>query len=193
MLVEEALAGRPEAFRKIVEKHQDGLYGLCLRMTGKREDAEDAVQEAFLAVFNRLPEYQPGHKLSNWLYTVALNRCRSLLRRRRILRFFSLDGGPNGNGNGDGDGEGLLGRLQSLDDPPDAGLEREGAEGLARRMIERLPDTLKAPFILRHLERMPYDDIARVLGLSLEAVKVRLHRAKLLLWKEFGAELGVLR
>jgi len=60
-------------------------------------------------------------------------------------------------------------------------------------MIERLPDTLKAPFILRHLERVPYDDIARVLGLSLEAVKVRLHRAKLLLWKEFGAELGVLR
>lgn len=179
-LIAQAGQGRPQAFRRLMEKYQDLVYDLCLRMLGRPQDAEDVAQETFLTLYRHLSDYRKGGKLSNWLYTVAINRCRSRLRKRRILRFFSLDAEPEGSEEAP--------RLQvpSQEAPLDAALDRAEAELLAKRLIESLPDSLKAPFILRHLKELSYEDIAQAMDLPVSNVKVRLHRAKLFLWKRFG-------
>ncbi|MBI5245293.1 MAG: sigma-70 family RNA polymerase sigma factor [Elusimicrobia bacterium] len=183
-LIEDARKERPEAFRRIIEKYQNDIFDLCLRMTGSRQDAEDITQEAFLKLYQHLARYKEGHKLSNWLYTIALNLCRSRFRKKKVLRFFSLDWPVSD------EGEERTREFPSREALVDAGLEREEAERLAHSLVACLPDTLKAPFVLRYLKQMRYDEIARVLRLSMASVKVRLHRAKLLLWKRFGKSLG---
>ncbi|MEK7872505.1 MAG: sigma-70 family RNA polymerase sigma factor [Chloroflexota bacterium] len=179
-LVAQAARGDPQSFRRLIEKYQDLIYDLCLRMLGNPQDAEDVAQETFLTLHRCLGGYRKGGKLSNWLYTVAINRCRSRLRKRRILRFFSLDSGAE-------DAEDAP-RLEppSLEAPLDAALARAEAERWAQRLVDSLPDPLKAPFVLRHLKEMSYEEISDALELPVSNVKVRLHRAKLFLWKRFG-------
>jgi RNA polymerase sigma-70 factor (ECF subfamily) len=181
-LIQEALDGRPDAFRGLIEKHQDMVYDLCLRMLGSAQDAEDVAQETFLTLYRHLPQYQPDYKLSNWLYTIALNRCRRALRRRKILRFFSLDFFISPSE----DSDAAPRELASLEALPEAGLERAQNEEFAQKLLASLPDTLREAFILRHLKRMSYQEIAVALKLPLTNVKVRIHRAKLFLWKRFG-------
>lgn len=179
-LVALALHGNKDAFRILVERHQDAVYDLCLRMLGSRQDAEDVTQETFLALYRHLGDYRSEHKLSNWLYTIALNRCRRLLRKRKILRFLSLDfSGEEGADAG-------APEVAAEEPLPEAGLEQADAERWTARLLESLPENLREPFLLRYLKKMSYGEIASSLGLSLANVKVRLHRAKLALWKKFG-------
>ena len=179
-LVALARKGDVAAFRALLNRYQDMVYDLCLRMLGNPQDAEDVAQETFLTLHARLDAYRKELKLSNWLYTVAINRCRSKLRKRRILRFFSLDAEPEG-----GDEAPRL-ELPSQDAPLDAALDQAEAERWAGRLVDSLPDSLKAPFILRHLQEKSYEDISESLGLPVSYVTLRLHRAKLFLWQKFG-------
>lgn len=179
-LVAQAQRGNPQSFRRLIEKYQNLVYDLCLRLLGNPQDAEDVAQETFLTLHSRLGDYRKGGKLSNWLYTVAINRCRSRLRKRRILRFFSLDSGTE-----DREDAPCL-EPPSLEAPLDAALAQAEAERWAQRLVESLPNSLKAPFVLRHLKEMSYEEISDALDLPVSNVKVRLHRAKLFLWKRFG-------
>lgn len=181
-LIRETLDGRPDSFRRLIEKHQDMVFDLCLRMLGGMEDAEDAAQETFLTLYRHLSEFQPEHKLSNWLYTIALNRCRRVLRRRKILHFFSLEflSSPSE------DSDSAPHEPAAAEALPDAGMEREHAEELTQKMLSSLPETLREAFVLRHLKHLSYQQIANALRLPLNNVKVRIHRAKLFLWKHFG-------
>lgn len=180
-LIAQALGGRPEAFRTLIERYQDPIYDLCFRMLGGSEDAEDVTQDVFVLLYRHLKDYKPDHKLSNWLYTIALNRCRRQLRKRKILRFLSLDFFSGGDSE-----EGRTIDPPADDPALDAGLEQQDRERLAEEVLKALPDSLRGPFVLRYFKRMKHRDIAEAMKLSLANVKVRLHRAKLLLLKRFG-------
>lgn len=179
-LIRQALEGRPEAFRRIVENNQAAVFQLSLRLLGDRQEAEDVVQETFLRLYRHLGGFKSGHKLSNWLYTIALNLSRNRLRRRKLLRFFSLEGWA---------GSGEEAALPAAAEP---GVEEslsaaEGAQALDG-MIAALPETLREPFVLRYVQELPDEEIASVLGVSLGNVRVRIHRAKARLWERFGAQ-----
>jgi RNA polymerase sigma-70 factor (ECF subfamily) len=120
-----------------------------------------------------LKDYRPGQKLSNWLYTIALNECRKQLRRRRIVRFFSL-------------GEGNPIEAES----PGPGADRKVAQDRSRQLLEKLvadlPPSLRTPFVLRYFEELNDEEIAQVTGLSLSNVRVRIHRARHYLWEKHG-------
>lgn len=176
-LIQETLQGRTQSFKALVHQYQGYVFDLCLRMLGNPQEAEDVAQDTFLALYLNLAEYKVGHKLSNWIYTIALNRCRSLLRRRRILQFFSLNPSPD-----------ILEPGPPVDvpaqDPPlDHNLSLKETQAWVQKMVQGLPVRLREPFVLRHLHQKSYEEIAHVLGIRLSAVKVRLHRAKLFLWK----------
>ncbi|MBI4348709.1 MAG: sigma-70 family RNA polymerase sigma factor [Elusimicrobia bacterium] len=179
-LVRAAQKGDADAFRRLIERHQDPVFDLCLRMLGNPQDAEDAAQDTFLAFFRHLRSYREDHKLSNWLYTIALNRCRRLLRKRKLLRLLSLDFSW-----GDENEPAAL-EAPSEEKLPEAGLEQAEAERWAAKVLASLPPTLREPFLLRHVKKMHYEEIAAAMKLSLANVKVRLHRAKLFLLKRFG-------
>ena len=181
-LIEESLAGDERAFRQIIRKYQNGIFDLSLRMTGSRPDAEDIAQETFLRLYQHLGDYKKEHKLSNWIYTIALNRCRSLLRKRKVLRFLSLE---RLFASGDDDDRAPPEPVSS-EPMPDSGLEKEASVALAQKMVDSLPDKLREPFILRHIKHLSYKEISKILHLSMASVKVRLHRAKSFLWKKFG-------
>ena len=155
-------------------------------MLGSSQDAEDVAQETFLAFFRHIREYKPDHKVSNWLYTIALNRCRRLLRKRKVMRLLSLD-----FSSGDDD-EGQVVEVASDEKLPEAGLEEAESERWQEKVLASLPDTLRAPFLLRHVKKMHYEEIAAALKISLANVKIRLHRARLFLLKKFGPDGGKL-
>lgn len=172
-LVRDCLEGRPEAFRSLVESYQALVFDLCWRMLGNAQDVEDATQETFVRLYRHLPEYKAGHKLSNWLYTIALNLCRNRLRRRRLLGLFSLDRWLGGE-----EDERPAPEPPARDVPLERGLE--AAEEAARldALVGAMPETLRAPFVLRYFQELEDEAIAEVLGLNPGNVRVRLHRAK---------------
>lgn len=177
-LIRQALEGRPEAFRRIVENNQAAVFNLSLRLLGDRQEAEDVVQETFLRLYRHLADFKEGHKLSNWLYTIALNLSRNRLRRRKVLRFFSLEAWTRPDEEAP--------EVAAVEPGVEDGLAAsEGSEAL-EKMIRVLPDSLREPFLLRYMQEMPDEEIAGVLGVSLGNVRVRIHRAKAKLWEKFG-------
>lgn len=176
-LIHQTLQGNPEAFRKIIEKHQNYIYDLCMRMLNHRQDAEDISQETFLRLYQHLPQYKVGYKLSNWIYTIALNLCRNHLRKRKIIRFFSLDhlGNPE---------EEKSLEIPSLEPAVDQKMVEQEEELFIEKLVMLLPDSYKAPFILRYMREIPDEEIASTLGLSISNVRIRIHRAKIFLWEK---------
>lgn len=161
-LVVRAQEGDIRAFEILVRRHQRQLYRLAVRLVGNGSDAEDALQEAFVAAWRRLPGFRGDAAFSSWMYRIVTNRCLKLLRKRRPLA--SLD---------------------DLDDPPgpdDASPERtaeitDRAAALQRALLD-LPTDQRACWVLRDLHGLSYEEIAAIVGTSPGAVRGRLHRAR---------------
>ena len=84
-LVRRCRQGRPDAMRELVERFQSDVYALCARLVSHRHDAEDVTQEVFLRVFRSLRRWDPARPLKPWIMTIAVNRCRTWLGRRRRI------------------------------------------------------------------------------------------------------------
>ena len=177
-IVARVLRGDPQAFRTLVERHQDRLFDLAFRMTGHRQEAEDIVQTAFLKMYSKLGKYDTGWKFSNWAYSVTLNATRDACRRKSLLRFLSLDVSP--------DEEAPVRETEGSSPAPDRELDARETLAELRRRLRGLPEDLSAPFILRHFHHAEIEDIAQALGVSKNVVSVRLFRARERLWRELG-------
>ncbi len=176
-LVQRCLAGDDGAFTALVTLYNPRIFSLCRRMLRNREDAEDASQDVFFKLYLNLPNERGEAKLSNWLYTVALNICRNQLRRRKLVRFISLSwlfGGEE----------------RELDPPdhrprPDQVLEKKERAAFLEYMVSTLAYDQRSAFILRYYHGLPEADIARTLGQSVGNTRVKLHRAKMRLWRKY--------
>ena len=120
------------AFTELVERHQDRLVRLCERVLGDREEARDAAQEVFLKAYRHAGSVEPRGQLYTWLYRIALNHCFNRMRRRKIVRFFSLDRGRDGE-------EGETPPIDPVERRPDA-----EAELLARERWRRTRTAIDA-------------------------------------------------
>ncbi len=160
-LVARFKSGETDAFDEIVEAHQERIARLAFRLLGEPNDVDDVTQEIFLAVLRNLRRFRGKCKLSTWLTTIAVNKCRS--HRRRQLRIQVLPWLANAAANSS-----------------DAGEPREAAESHARvrRTVERLPARYREPIVLRYFEEMSVPQISDVLQISTGAVEVRLSRAR---------------
>lgn len=159
-LVARARAGDAAAFDVLVRRHQARLYGVALRMTGDREDAQDVVQDALEHAWRAVPRFRQDAQLSTWLVRIVINRCRDLRRVR-----------PQAPGLPD-------------DTLADAGTSLEATvEGRRRKdavvaAIARLPFDQRAALVLHTFDGRPQAEVARLLGTTESAVKVRIHRAR---------------
>ncbi|UCH35961.1 MAG: sigma-70 family RNA polymerase sigma factor [Armatimonadota bacterium] len=161
-IVRRCLAGERDAFAELVQRHQRVVYGVAVRMLGKRDQAEDAAQEAFVRAYSRLSTFRGDCAVRVWLIRIVTRLCLDLLRaRRRRPEVFLDDHGG---------------------DPTDSGWESGVAERHAiARAIAELPPHYRAAIILRHLQHMPYSDMARALGIPLATAKTHLRRARQIL------------
>lgn len=163
-LAQATLSGDASAFANLVQKYQTRVYNLAYRMVGST-DAEDAAQESFLRAFTQLSTYRPDHKFSSWLLSITAHHCIDLLRRRKRM----------------GDHLEALARERPLEVAPDAALvERESRLGV-QRLVSTLPASYRAVLVLHYWHDLPCTEIAQMLGLSENCVRVRLHRARHLL------------
>lgn len=162
-----------EAFALLFDQYSDRVYRLAAGLLGDEDEAEGVVQETFLRLFDRLDGFEGRSSLATWLYRVAYNLSVDGLRRRRPT--LSLV---------DGDDERALPGATNLADWRDAPELQLSAQEVAAeldRAIAGLPEKLRGVFILREIEGLATDECAQVLGITAGAVKVRLHRARLLL------------
>ena len=167
-----AAAGSPEAFRALVERHQDQVYRLVLRMVRDPGIAEDVAQETFLKAYRALRTYDPQWKLGSWLLKIAHNATIDHLRRQR------LDTRPLETA-ADDDAPSLLDQLADESEPgPEAHARGKALARDLRSAVDTLEPAYRELILLRFQEGLAYQDIADVTGLPLGTVKVRLHRGR---------------
>lgn len=159
ILVRRCLRGDEEAILQLVNRFQTEVYALCVRMLHHRQDAEDVTQEVFLRVFRSLRRWDSRRPLKPWIMSIAVNRCRTWLSRRRRQ--------PE-----------LVDYLQdTLPGPPrdDCGeLIQEIQMAVAALRLE-----YRTAFVLFHEQGQAYEDIARAMHRPVGTIKTWLHRARL--------------
>ncbi len=179
-LVDRARGGDRAAFERLVSAHLSRVWRIAWRIVRNDADAEDVVQEVFLAAWQGIPAYRGDCAFTTWLHRIAVTRAlnfvdRSAERLRRASR--PIDEPAAGDPNGDPP----LSRLADRGPTP---LESLEARELLRRLadcVSRLPSAWRAVVALRDGESLAYDEIARVLDLAIGTVRSRLARARLAL------------
>ncbi|HYD42756.1 MAG TPA: sigma-70 family RNA polymerase sigma factor [Anaeromyxobacter sp.] len=170
-LLAAAQAGDRAALGKLLERHQGRVYRFGMRMCRAEEDAKDVLQETLLAAARALPDFRGSSSVSTWLYTIARSFC---IKQRRRSKFApesveSLDAGEPARA------------AVQLADPgrgPEEVLEGRRLEAALEEAIGALEPMYREVLVLRDVEGLSAAEVAEVLGLSVEAVKSRLHRAR---------------
>lgn len=179
-------AGDDAAFETLVRQYGARLLATARRMVRNDDEAQDVVQEAFLSAFASIATFSGDSKLSTWLHRIVVNAALMKLRRRRRKPEESIDELlPHFTDQGYWSDS-----PSSWDAPSDVLLQRRETREQVRRCIERLPETYRTVLMLRDIEDLDTDEVADLLGVSANAVKVRLHRARQALRTLLERELG---
>lgn len=166
--------GDAQAFEELVRRYSGRLLGAARRVLDSEEDARDALQDAFVAAFRSLRDFEATARLSTWLHRIVINASLMKLRTRRrkpeeeieqYLPRFLEDGHQTPPST-------------PWSESAEGMLERKELRGLVRAAIERLPETYRVVLVLRDLEELSTEETAQMLGASPNAVKIRLHRAR---------------
>ena len=176
-LVARLRAGDEQAYETLIRENGGRMLAAARRILPTEEDAQDAVQEAFLSSFRKIDTFQGQSKLGTWLHRIAINaalmKLRSLRRRKEqdvedfLPRF--LEGGHF---------ESMPRRWSGAADGPAVRAEVQRA---VREAIEKLPENYRIPLLLRDIEELNNSEVADQLGISVNAAKIRIHRARLAL------------
>jgi RNA polymerase sigma-70 factor (ECF subfamily) len=165
----QALKGDAEAFSQLVETYQRPVFNLCYRMLSDPDEAEDAAQETFMRAYNGLHRYDNQRSFSTWLLSIAAHYCIDQIRRRRMT-IVSIDDDREG--------------VPEIDLPdhtpgPEATFSQHEEQRRVQMLLKMLGPQDRAAVVMLYWYEMSYEDIANALGLTVSAVKSRLHRARL--------------
>jgi RNA polymerase sigma-70 factor, ECF subfamily len=162
-LIERFKKGDSTAFEELVRAYQDRVYNLCRYMLRDPRDGQDAAQDVFLKVYRALGSFTPDSSLSTWIYRIAVNTCLDYRRksRREILKHKSLA------------------EVSRSAEPfsPQTHESRDAAETI-QQALAQLREKSRAVIVLREIQGLSYEEIARVLHTSVSAVRSRISRAR---------------
>lgn len=166
-VIQAVLTGQTDRFEALVLAHQKGIYNLCLRMLGNEQDALDASQEAFFRAYRSLASFRGDSRFSVWLCRLASNICLDMLRKRPSAPDISLTGEDD----------------ETLPVPdarfsPQTELEKKELRRAVNSALSRLPPEFRQAVVLRDINGLSYEEIARVTGLEPGTVKSRIFRAR---------------
>lgn len=177
-LIEGLREADPTAYRRFVDQNSANVYNLALKLLGDEQEAEDVLQETFLSAFRAIDRFKARAKLSTWLYRIAYNASQMHLRKRGRMTTFSLDQTLNDEEQADELSDRILVDWSTV---PDDQLLTAEARHEMDRAIAALPESLRSAFVLRDVQGLSGVETAEVLGITVQAVKNRLHRARLAL------------
>ena len=163
--IEQVQKGNTEAFSFLVEKYQDMIFGLCLKMIQNTQDAEELAQDTFVKAFRSISSYKGNSKFSTWLYRIAYNASISMMRKRK-LELHSID-------------------EQRLSDHDEMRLQeqfgqlkKEDLSNYLRKAMESLSGNDQVLITLYYYEERSVEEVAEITGLTESNVKVKIHRAR---------------
>jgi RNA polymerase sigma-70 factor (ECF subfamily) len=159
-LVARVLNGDVDAYSFLVRRYQDAYFRFATRMLGSRDDADDALQSAFVRAYRKLSDCRDPARFGAWLYQIVINECRSFMQRRdrrerRIVR-----------------NEGELERVAG-----DHVVERSMEIGEIQYALDQLDSEYREAFVLKHVEELSYDEISELTDVGVSALKMRVKRA----------------
>jgi RNA polymerase sigma-70 factor (ECF subfamily) len=185
VLVEQFRAGDRRAFEELVRRHRSRIYHLALRMTKSEQEALEIVQETFLSVYRKLPDFRGESAVGSWIHRIAANFALMRLRHQRVVDeveepLETEEGKFRPDGHWDEGPTGFWGRRAD-----DIALDAE-LRGQINHAVDALPDSYRSVFLLRDIEGLSYDEIALALRTTVPAIKSRLHRARLSLREQLA-------
>jgi RNA polymerase sigma-70 factor (ECF subfamily) len=167
-IIERLQCGDSTAIDTFVERYKKPVFALIIRLVGDHHLAEDIFQDTWMNVIRHVKRYRGDSKVSTWLFQIALNRCRDVMRRRRRLHIPLEDAPPHADPNV----------------PDEEQILRARA---VKRIVHSLPYDLREVIVLKYYHDLMNDEIARIAGIPVGTVKSRLHRASNLIrmkWKQ---------
>ena len=173
-LVRASQHGDRDAFGQLVARHAAAVLSVTTRMMGPGADAEDVAQEAFVAAHKAIGNFKLDAKFSTWIYRIAVNKCTDALRARRP-GMVPID---------DGDDEAAWAGTD--DATPHWELEQSELASELERGIAALPRIYRESFVLRHVEGLGYDEMADILGVHRDTLKMRVYKARTLLCRSLA-------
>ena len=177
LLVAAAKSGDTAAFEELVNRYERKIFRLTMNITRNHEDAEDAMQDAFMKAYRHLQTFEEGSRFYTWLVRIAANEALMRLRKRRP-NVFSLDEPVQGE-------EEIVPRdIQDWGPNPEQRYARSEIREILDKVIEELEPDFRVVLVLRDIEELSTEESANVLGISEAAVKSRLLRARLKLRKK---------
>lgn len=160
ILIKEYIDGNDAAFETLVVLHKDKVRNLIFLTLGDSEFIDDIIQDVFISVYHKIKEFRFESKFTTWLYRITVNKCRDYLRKKRVRSIFTPIKDAHEN-------------IQSTALRTDIDIPQ-----LVQKAIERLPEKLRVPLILRDIEGFSYNEIAEQLDCEVGTVKSRIFRAR---------------
>ncbi len=178
-LIRRILAGEKELFHELIRPYERMVYLTAFSIVKNATDAEDCAQDGIVNAYRHLAKFRAESKFSTWLTTIAVNEARQKLRKAKRAKEDSLDEPIVGE-----EEEFTPAPLTDWREIPLESLERKELREALRNAVTRLPDIYREVFTLRDLEELNVAETARALGVNENIVKVRLHRARMMLQKQ---------
>lgn len=188
-LVARAQNGDLTAFEGLVERHEDRLYRLAMRLLRNDNDAREVLQESFVTAWQKLGNFAGRAQFGSWIYRVTLNTALMLLRSRRRRPMVSMDDMTE-----EAVSAGIAaGSEQPANDwtrRPDEQLQSAELKEHIQQAVGELPEILRLTFVLRDVEGLSTEETAEALDVTVQTVKTRLHRARLALRSSISEYFG---
>lgn len=179
-LVNNLMSGCQSSFEEIVRRYETKVFHLALRLTRNIADAEEVLQDVFVTVHRKIHTFQGKAKFSSWLYRITANAAFMKLRKRKQDRTVVMeDIAPQIENN-------ALAERPVYGSSSDAKAVSGEIRNALEVAISKLPEEYRAVFILRDIDGVSNTEVSKILGLSIPAVKSRLHRSRLMLRKKLA-------
>jgi len=177
-LIARIVAGETELFHELIRPYEKLVYVTIFAIVKNETEAEDGAQETMISALRNLKSFRGEAKFSTWLVTIAMNEARKSLRKAKVAAEDSLD--TTGE---EGEGDYTPAVLTDWREIPLEALEKKELREKLRQAVGTLPGKYREVFVLRDIEELNQEETAAALGINVTLVKVRLHRARMMMQK----------
>lgn len=174
-IIDEVRSGRVDAYEILIHRYQDRILGLCASLLAGTSDPDDAAQEVFIKAYHALDRFRSESSFSTWLHRIAVNHCRDILRRKAARPEESLEQIQEREGR-------AAPTLEAAGNPADRAENVDWVD----RVLSHLPPDLREVLVLREVHGLTYEEIADCTGHSMDSIKARIRRARLILDEVLG-------
>lgn len=154
------------AFKSLIERYSDFAFSVAFRIMNDEEESNDIVQESFITVWNKIGNFDPEKKFSNWLYRIVVNKCYDALRKRKRMQLVYPDANSWN----------IAGLFSESN--PERKLDNEEIGKMIRQLTFKLSTKQKIVFVMSELEGLSHEDIADITGMAKTIIKSNLNHAR---------------